>query len=314
MTALALVACAHSASALNWVGMAADQGAGTIELFALSGYATRGQGVATVPINSGETVSVDSFRCRPGGTFCIFTTNDGKSNSFLYNVSVYSGSLNSRTPVPGATIHNLHVDMATGAAYTVALAEESTKIVSIYGGAVETLIDLTSYVTAGETVPPAGTTQCSDTDVMWVGVKAAGGAPDRIITAHLPTRNVTGVRKLKGSLPASLWASCDDQTKQNFLAGAVSVDGGASVSYATINAEGGFDVLESAPVPEAGLELSGLLTQPPSGYAYFMGLYPAGSKPGSNTTGYVAFGENRAGGSLTVKAIDYFLVGAAAIF
>ena len=51
----------------------------TVELYTLRQDASIDQTVARMQLNhsAAERVSVDAFRCRPGGTFCLFTTTDG---------------------------------------------------------------------------------------------------------------------------------------------------------------------------------------------------------------------------------------------
>lgn len=315
--ALLAQGCAAAAAAGSWIGMSPDYGSGVVDLFNLQGKAERGANVATVPISQQERVAVDSFRCRPGGTFCLFTTTNSKDSSWLYNVSLTSGVINSKTALPNMIAHNLHVDMASGAAYTVALGTSSVKIIQVYAGAITDLIDLSSHFGANDTVPVGGTTQCSDTDIMWVGIKSgSAGEPDRVITTHLPTRNVSGVRSLTQPLPTSLWASCQDSTKVNKLGGIAMLGGRpATFGYVWINESGGFDVVESAPVPTGGapVVLSGLLSEPPF-TAYFTALYPATAEPGDDVQGFVAFGTNRAGAALSVSPINYYLTGAAAVF
>jgi len=313
LAALIAACLASAASAHQWVGMTPDYAKGTIELFTLTGYAARGPSVSTIPIGAAERVDVDSFRCRPYGNFCLVTTTDRVSNSWLYNVSVADGSLNSKTAIPGAILHNLHLDKATGGAYSVALTANTTKIVMIFDGQTVDLIDLTPYVAPAETVPVGGTTQCSNTDEIWVGIKAAAkGASDRIISAKLRTRNVSGVLELKDPLPVSLWAHCDNSNNVDTLAGAVQPEGGSTIAYAALSATGQYELLEQASLPAPGLVLSGLLSQPPT-WSYFMTMYPPGAEPGSNATGFAAFGHNNAGPALTVQPIDYYLTGAAAL-
>lgn len=88
----------------------------------------------------------------------------------MHNVSLSTREEIARTKFPATLLHNLHIDMANAAAYTVAIRNNSTKIIQVLGGAVTTLLDITEYVPAGHHVPLGGSTACSDTDDMWVNV------------------------------------------------------------------------------------------------------------------------------------------------
>lgn len=317
---LALLAAAMApalASAHVWIGMTPDYAAGSVSLFNLDGFAQRGSAVATVPIGPLERVDVDAFRCRPYGDCCMFTTTDRKSNSWLYNVTVSTGRVSSKTAIPGAIAHNLHLDKATGGAFTVALgADGSTQVVRVLDGTVSPVVDISSYVLANDTVPIGGTTQCSNQNIMWVGVKtSAQHRSDWMLTIDLDAHKITHAEQLVQPLPASMWAKCDNSHNIDTLGGIALLNAaGTEFGYVWLTANGTYVPVETAAVPNssANLKLSGLLSQPPT-WAYFAALYPEGAQPGSDSSGFVAFGNNQGGRSLSVHPIDYYLTGAAAM-
>ncbi len=119
------------------------------------------------------------------GTFCLFSSNDVfAKQSWLYNVSATDASIISKTRLDGIA-YNLHVDLATGACYTVLLALDSSPrtavVVEVMNGVVTPLIDLSPNLGAKGVIHPGGSTQCSDTNIMWVAVDN-GGVGDLLIT------------------------------------------------------------------------------------------------------------------------------------
>ena len=173
------------AAAPVWIGMSplALQPQ-QVELFHLSSQGDRGSRVALVNLTgANETVAVNAFRCRPYGSFCLFLTSSS-AGSCLYNVSVAAGNAVTRAAFPNVTLHNLHVDMADGSAYSVALAGGNVSIVRIAWDGLSYVVDLTAYVEAG--ARPVGSTQCSDNDSMWVSMRSSSAMLAQVTTSELP--------------------------------------------------------------------------------------------------------------------------------
>jgi hypothetical protein len=207
------------------------------------------------------------------------------------------------------------VDLATGAAYTVALAPNNTTVISIDGrGTITSLVDLTSYVDADSTVLPGGTTQCSDNDDMWVTVRSTTGKPDRVVYFNLKTRAIKSTMTLQGFQMASMWSQCIDQLDLNHLAGLVV--NGSELMMGFIDKDGTFSALSrgTIPPPQSPSDpyvVTGLLSEPLFA-DFFFPLYPASAVPGGPATaGYFAYGEFKAGNAMEGGAISYYLTGAA---
>lgn len=246
------------------------------------------------------------------------TTYNGVDSN-LYNISVLSGQLNSKTLVPGVQLHNLHVDLADGTAYTVALGPGRKAVVTaILSGTVTPLVDISAYLGSDGYVAPGATTQCSDVDKMWIAVGSGNAANTShgIVGVSLPQRRVTEVIRVNGPLFASLWASCNDVTKVNILGGTMALNNYTHVAYGSLNTNGDFVASSTAAVPSSTppLRITALLSEP-IGYDFFFTLYPEGATPGGPaTSGYVAFGRFSAHGSpLKLVPINYFLTGAGRI-
>eukprot|EP00043_Microstomoeca_roanoka_P004453 m.49806 g.49806 ORF g.49806 m.49806 type:complete len:331 (-) comp12501_c2_seq1:55-1047(-) len=317
---LALASCMQGAECSVWFGMSPEPDQPhNISIFHLSGHAVRGPQFSSIILpHPNEHVAVDSFRCQPLGSFCMFTTSNG-TDSWTYNISAATGALTQRTMLPEVEIHNLHIDMATGAAYTVALAApHSAVITQITSQGVRAVIDISSYLQHGDEIPPAGTTQCSDVQVMWVGIRRADKTQrDVIVQVDLTAAKVVGVLTLQEPLINSLWASCNDRTKVNALGGIASLNANSQVAYGAINTTGGFIPTGLANMPNhtPPLEITGLLSEP-VGYDYFFTLYAQGATPGGPATeGLVVFGDFKAPGlppaDLKFVPITYYLTGAA---
>lgn len=320
MAACIVVQTTAFAGTPRWVGMTAEpSNPSQVSLFNLLTGAKRGSTVATFTMgNPNEHVSPDAFRCRPGGTFCLVLTSNG-TDSFLYNVSVVTapGHVLSITPAYGVTMFNLHVDLYNGNAYTVALKAGSAVVSQFSLGTLTPLVDISAYLGQVGTIGPGGTTQCSDIDVVWVGIRngtdGTGHVGDVIVQVDLPSRKVVHATALADPLCAALWASCNDATKVNSLGGVGTLAGGA-VGYGSYSAKGLFVPSSSATVPphSPAYALTGLLSEP-EGYDYFFPVYPAGTNPTAPTvSGFVYFG-NFNQNHLAVNAIDYYLTGAAII-
>lgn len=309
---LALCAAEVLAQGNVWVGMTpVPYQPSNISLFLLNKDGTRGRDISTLTLSENERVAVDSFRCRPYGSFCLLTSFDGV-DSYLYNISAGSGKILFRTQLPGVEIHNLHVDLASGTAYTVALKKGSAVVTKVLDGTVTPVVDISTYVALGGEIAPGSTTQCSDVGVMWVGVRGSNGTEqDRIVQVDLFQGKIAGHIDVKGSLVASMWASCNDQTKVNALGGVAPVSNGF-VAYGTISNDGSFHISTSANIPThtPPLAISGLLSEP-IGYDYFFALYPEGTQPDMPVGGYLVFGDFHSLRSLKLQPIDYYLTGAA---
>lgn len=300
----------------NWIGMTQAGTGAPIKLMGLNADGSQGAVLISVtPAASSESVTTDSFRCRPEGVNCAVTTTDADGMSYLYNISIVPGSESvlSRTAI-GGKAHNLSIDMATGGAYTVRmLANGSMTIVGVMRGVLTDLVVLDGVLRPGDRVNAAQTTDCSDNDMFWVGVTGNGTFPDMIISTSLPEHAVVGTRELEDRLPNALWAECDDSTGVNSLAGSNLIDGVAS--YGFITANGSYSVVQSVGVPlqSPPLELTGLLSMPPTG-GYFMALYPGNAIGQPSAQGFLAFGTYSQGGQMQLKPISYYLSGAAAVW
>ncbi len=193
------------------------------------------------------------------------TTTNG-IDSWLYNIT-YNGGSYDKTLVPGVVLHNLHVDLATGAAYTIALEPGSAVVIQVLLGAITPLVDLSSYLNVNSTITPGASTQCSDVDILWVHVTLQNDtSPGSILSVSLPQRTVTKATPIKGPVGfTTLWAACDDATDVNKLGGSATLDNGKTVAYGTLSAiTNAFVPTASVPVPagKENYQLSGLLSEP----------------------------------------------------
>lgn len=289
-----------------------------VSLFLINSDYSRGKTLASVALTAPhEHVAVDAFRCRPYGSFCLFTTYNG-SDSWLYNVSLVTRTVSLRTHLPNVKIHNLHVDLATGAAYTVLLSPGSAVVAEVFLGAVTALVDISAYLGAAGEVAPGATTQCSDVDIMWIAIRnltVGATVPGTLVAVDLPGRSVKNAVALQEPFFASLWAACDDSTKVNKMGGSVMVANGTRVGYGTLDASGAFVATATVAVPEQSppLALTALMSQP-VGYGYFFALYPRATSPGGPvTSGYLGLGNFRGLTAIKLAPVDYYLTGAARV-
>lgn len=331
----------YCAAAFSWYGMSPEpMSPQNVSIFSLYGIAQRGDRIETIILREpNEVVAVDSFRCRPYGTFCVFTTSNG-TDSWLYNISMPNGGVQSRTNIPNAVVHNLHVDMATGAAFSVALRPQYAMIVRIFDQKTTPVIDLSAFMSASSEIHPGYTTQCSNINTMWVTIHNASRAgvlnsayhrslqtekdnDDTNIVIHvdLTAKKILNVTSVKEPIMTSLWASCNDRTNVNKLGGTAIIAGGTSVAYGTYDDLGNFIADRSMVIPSQTppLQLTALLSQP-VGFDYFFALYPKGAYPGGpQTSGKFVFGKFVKdssiddAGSFIVAEAPYYLTGAARI-
>lgn len=305
------VACVHFAYGGTWIGMTPEINQPTnIALFLLNEEGSRVGTIGHVQLQTNERVSMDSFRCKPYGTYCLLTSFNG-SSSFLYNVSAFTAAVSSRTEVPGAEIHNLHLDTFSNSGITVMLKQSSAVVVRIHNEEVTPLVDISEYVGSNGSILPGSTTQCSDDAAMWVGIKKSGGAPDLIVELNLDTQNVTNVITLKQRLVTAMWASCNDRTGINHPGGVTSFKDTSIAAYVRFSSDGSMELVESTTIPTNSppLQLTPLLNEPLI-YDYFFAMYPEGSAPGDDVSGVLAFGNFNAGNMKLVK-ISYFLTASA---
>lgn len=97
--ALCALLAAQSHATL-WIGMSPQPNQPqSISLFTLSAEGAAQDHLATILLTSPEEhVSVDSFRCRPYGTFCLMTTTNN-TDSWLYNITFATGKYH-KTELP----------------------------------------------------------------------------------------------------------------------------------------------------------------------------------------------------------------------
>ena len=313
-----VVAVLHGSQASLWIGMTPEPNQPqNVSIFQLSSVGTPQTHLATVLLEEpGEHVSVDSFRCKPAGTFCLLSSTNG-TDSWLYNITWASGK-HIRTALPGVVIHNLHVDHTSGAAYTVALSPGSAVVTQVLLGVVTPLVDASEYFNINDTVYPGGTTQCSDDDYIWLHIVPMNlSSPGSILTVNMPARKVVALHSMTGQDTFnSMWASCNNALDVNNLGGSAVINGGSTIAYGTLSDAYAFSTVASIAIPHQtpALVPTGLLSQPPQLYDYFIALYPKGAQPGGpQVGGYLAFGDMKGSSTLKLVAIDYYLTGAAGV-
>jgi hypothetical protein len=315
--AAAAAALPRASAQSTWIGQTVSvspQG-NNVSIVGLNADGSIQKVLSTIAIGT-ETVSTDTFRCVPLGAFCYFLTTDaGGGSSYLYNVSDVTGRDLSRVTLPGLLAQTLHINMANGAAYSVALNAGGSggAIVSVLGGVVSTLVDLSKYLTRGSVVHRGSSTQCSDDNLMWVCIGGAAGANGVLVTAALDNTTVLAVTQLAFPQWDAMWAYCDDQTDVNSVGGTVlqvSATGERTLVYGDLGAGGTFVPGPSVVLPAStpALAPSGLLSMPDN-FDFFAGVYPAGAVPGSTVAGYLALFNTQ--GPMTLQPISYFLSGAA---
>jgi len=214
--------------------------------------------VGGINIGAGEVANVDALRCRP--PFCLVATTlrDG-SASFIYNVSASTAAILYRAPCPGVC-HNLHLDFASGNAFTLSIGASAQTVRRIDDGLDIVVADVTNQIAGGK-VYAGQTTHCSAFHSMYIGVRAATGS-DFFLTVDLRAGRVTQTTTLNFPLFSGLWATCDGS---NVVGGVTLVNPGPgrnTVVFGTTNiggAAGTFTQVTSAPVAD-GLQLTGLLT------------------------------------------------------
>jgi hypothetical protein len=299
------------AAAQEWVGFA-PLAQGQVQLFRLGPFAVKQEVITTVNTSATESTATDAFRCIAtgprGAGECVFLTTSSNGNSYLYNISMPSGTLAGKTTLPNAVAHNLHVNDYTGAAYTILFGSSSAQVVSVQNGVITPLVDISKYVTGAAYVPVGGSTQCTDQDQMWVGVHSGSSAPGTLLTLNLTTKAITAVTTMQTSLPASLWAECGWPNGPNYVSG-VELNGN-TLSYGQITSTGTYTPDDAGTIPSSpsGLQLTGLLSNDPWG-GFFTALYPAGQ-----SSGVLGYGIFRPNSTYEFHAISYSLTGAAVIY
>lgn len=332
---LAATAALAAAATPQWVGMTAEEGQPrNVSLFAMGAGGSRGATVVNFLLPDGFHPTPDAFRCKPYGSFCLLLATNGQPQpqsgpaapalqSILYNISLSPPPAPDKVPsvtLDSAMAYNLHVHHTTGAAYTVLLSPGRAVVAEVFQGTARTLVDLSAMLTANSSIAPGGTTQCSNTNTMWIGIRrgklANGTVTDLIAVVQLDAAKLISVFPLLSPLPWSLWASCAGTADDDLGGVAPLMDRNyTNVAYGTLNAQGIFSVTASGTLPQhtPPLQLTPLLSQPP-GYDFFFPVYPQGSAPGGPAaSGYLAFG-HFAGGQLSFQPISYYLTGAAELF
>jgi hypothetical protein len=282
-----------------------------VSLNALNGDFSIAKPLSTIPVGS-ETVSADTVRCVPGGTVCYFLTNDG-TNSYLYNVTL-QGKLNQKVTMPGVMAHNLHAFAFTGAAITILQKPGSAVIAAVQNNVVSPILDISKYLGNGGTIHRGGSTQCSDTNVMWVGINGGPGQKDTLVYASLNNATVLSAKSLPFAFFDSVWAYCDDQTDFNELGGVMlEVDPTSGVRTLQYNFySSSSNSLKPGPaiqLPAGQLSPNGLLSMPDDKELFFATVYPDNTQPGDKASGFVA--QWNLGGAMTLSPIAYNLYGAA---
>eukprot|EP00730_Choanoeca_flexa_P005279 TRINITY_DN11917_c3_g4_i2.p1 TRINITY_DN11917_c3_g4~~TRINITY_DN11917_c3_g4_i2.p1 ORF type:complete len:325 (+),score=41.24 TRINITY_DN11917_c3_g4_i2:142-1116(+) len=289
----------------------------TIQMYTMNTDTSINQVITQIELNhsDGERVSVDAFRCKPYGYFCLFPTTDG-TDSWLYNISVNDGSITSIVHLPGIIARNINLYKYTGEAYLVALATNSTKFISVNAaGAIHEIIDLSPYLSSRDTVAIGGDTQCSNNDDIWVSIRNLDAEPDRIIYFNVLTKKIKQTIQLPGYRITSMWSLCDNAHNVNHLAGLVV--NGSDVAMGFIDADtGAFTPLSTTTLPRGNESdpfiATGLLSQPIFA-DFFLTFYPKSSFPGGpKTQGYYAAGRLRPGNEMDVGTIEHYMVGCAA--
>eukprot|EP00730_Choanoeca_flexa_P005277 TRINITY_DN11917_c3_g4_i1.p2 TRINITY_DN11917_c3_g4~~TRINITY_DN11917_c3_g4_i1.p2 ORF type:complete len:324 (+),score=38.80 TRINITY_DN11917_c3_g4_i1:1371-2342(+) len=287
-----------------------------VQIFSMNLDASIDQIVGQVHLNhsSDERVSVDAFRCKPGGYFCLLPTSNG-TDSWLYNISTVDGSITGIVSLPGIIAHNINVYTHTSEAYLVALGTNSTKFIAVSGdGGITEILDLSPYLSPRDTVAIGGETQCSDNDDIWVSIRNLDAEPDRIIYFNVLTKKIKQTIQLPGYRITSMWSLCNDNTDINHLAGLVV--NGSDVAMGFIDADtGAFTPLSTTTLPRGNESdpfiATGLLSQPIFA-DFFLTFYPKSSFPGGpKTQGYYAAGRLRPGNEMKVGKLDYYLTGVA---
>jgi hypothetical protein len=195
LAAVAAVACGQ------WIGMTPSYAASPpqVQLFLLNSDGSKSSSIGDVAITDTERVSVDAFRCKPYGTFCVFTTVDlvpGNTSTWLYVVSASDATVQSRTLLLHKQAYNLHIDATDDSVYTVLMDTAQPSYVvarvrssgaarrdgglvpwcavlhplptlgcgllaQVLNGTVTPVLDITEEVGSG-TIHPGGSTQCSE--------------------------------------------------------------------------------------------------------------------------------------------------------
>jgi hypothetical protein len=312
LTAL-VASCASKATAqTGFVGLTFGGGSGAVQLNELGPNGQILGQLSSIPVGQ-EAIFTDNFRCVPEGGFCQFLTHDaGATQSFHYNASDVSGREILRTPFPAGVVgYTLHVDMNSGTSFSAATTGngKGTAIVSMLAGKFAVVLDTTKY---GVKLSRGSATHCSNKRIMFVQLKDANGANPVIITVSLASASVTSVVPLAFPGFDALWADCNDQSGVDTLGGTVVTTSGSStkLSYGTVGTGGVFVPGAGAALPSSTPPLApnGLLTMGES-TAFFAGVYPQGSAPGTNTSGYVALFDET--GGVQFAPIPYYLAGAA---
>lgn len=319
----------------SWVGMTAEANQPqNVSLFGLGSSGQRQASVYNFQLPANTHLTPDAFRCKPYGSFCLVMCTSGTPQqprqppqfraaalqTVLFNISLTNPPPAGQAPpsiaIDGFEAYNLHVHHTTGAAYTVLLKPGQAQVVEIFQGVWTPLVDLSQLLTEQATIAPGGTTQCSNTNYMWVGIQQGrlpnGTVSDLIAVIALDQARLVSVFPLRSPLPLSLWASCAG-TADDTLGGATPLgQNQTEAAYGTLDDQGLFTATCSGtiPVQTPPLRMTALLSEPLN-YDFFFPLYPAGAQPGGPATkGYLAFG-NFGHSQLTFQPIDYYLTGAA---
>lgn len=205
--------------------------------------------------------------------------------------------------------------MFTGISYGTGVGTNGqTFVFQVSNGVYSMVVDISKYLSTGQTILDGGATHCSNVNYMWINLygSSSGSTNGTVLTVALNNQTVINVRSLLfPGFSGSLWAYCNDASGQDIVGGNVFTPSTGILQYGTINQNGQFKGGPFIQLPAANPPWvpNGLLSMADN-YAYFAAIYPQGTTPGTKTAGNLAmFNENDS--TMVLQPISYNLVGAA---
>jgi len=225
----------------------------------------KGADTLIFPVSAGEFIDPNAFAC--GRCFClILTTVPEQLTSYLYNMSfclVPTPVVTSKTKLNGLAynLHSAEGEGDGGAGYTILISPAADKyeIVTVNGGVLTPIIDISSYVDPHRgAIYPGGTAFCAETLRMWVAISTRNPNYDTLITVDLASNKVLFNQSIVKPALSSHFADCST----NAVGGLTQVAGAGGVStiqLGMLTSEGSFNVLDAIDLPAGSdMVLSGV--------------------------------------------------------